>query len=386
MRISDLLDGYQEDTIQLSEASPLSAERIKQLTMDKVRRKKGYRVKFLPKLAAAMIAVSILAVTAVAAEYVWGVKDWFGLVFDSRAEQIRRSQEKYQISSQLQGVVTQQHLAILESMGQIKNQSITSEGSTITLVAVCSDEYVMHLYFQVEAPEGVTLPDGLAYSFEKPVKRNNYSGRRSKQITVADNKRLGNTDMTLQALPDEDPGDNKKEFLLMITNASYKGSNRTLLNDGVKKTLNIDGLYTYQRDAHGFPTDKLDQTLFLGDFDFDITNEVESKRVNVDVKGIQYESVRTWYPDGEDPVEAGSMVTVDSLRIGPLSAEWVGDAMSSAFEVYMKDGTRAVCGGGRGMEWGSGKFIEILLFYLPVDIEQIDYVLIGGVHKVYIIQ
>ena len=64
-RISDLLDDIRDDTVQLNSETPLSSERIKELTMSKIKQEKkprnGKRMAF--RILAAAAAVSLLAMT-----------------------------------------------------------------------------------------------------------------------------------------------------------------------------------------------------------------------------------------------------------------------------------------------------------------------------------
>lgn len=70
-RISDLLDHYSDDTIAMKNSTPLSSDRIKELTMQKIdkKEKKGRRI--LPRIFVAAAIIATLTMTAFAAEEVF---------------------------------------------------------------------------------------------------------------------------------------------------------------------------------------------------------------------------------------------------------------------------------------------------------------------------
>ena len=76
-RISDMLDGYPENTVNLEQSTPLSSERIKELTMSKINQKEKKSRRIGVKLLALAAAISMLGVTAFAAEEIWGAGDFF---------------------------------------------------------------------------------------------------------------------------------------------------------------------------------------------------------------------------------------------------------------------------------------------------------------------
>ena len=98
-RISDLLDGYQDSSVELTCGTPLSSERIRELTMSKIqyKEKKTKRLGFRLLAVAAMIATMV--VTAVAAEAVFGAGDWFRQILNIQKEQVtqKRMLRFYQI-------------------------------------------------------------------------------------------------------------------------------------------------------------------------------------------------------------------------------------------------------------------------------------------------
>ena len=104
-------------------------------------------------------------------------------------------------------------------------------------------------------------------------------------------------------------------------------------------------------------------------------------------------------PENGLPVHSESwdyQITAKSLTISPLSAEWECDFTFSDermvgmldFKVVLKDGTTVPKLGSN--EWSSDTTSGgITYFAVPIDMEQVDYILIGdpeigSTHKVYI--
>jgi len=162
-RISDLLDHYSDDTIAMKNSTPLSSDRIKELTMQKIdkKEKKGRRI--LPRIFVAAAIIATLTMTAFAAEEVLGAGDWFrailNLELQERAEDMPEDRE-------IQETISQEQIEIINELGKSFSPQVqTSEGTTVTMLAAYADDYVLHLYLQVEAPEGTILPDGILYTF-----------------------------------------------------------------------------------------------------------------------------------------------------------------------------------------------------------------------------
>lgn len=83
---------------------------------------------------------------------------------------------------------------------------------------------------------------------------------------------------TFTILPDNEPNDNRKEFVITLTNHSYEG---IALNDGVSKVLTIHGLWIQDKYKEYTP-------VFTGEFQFDIGLNFQSQTVNLDAKGVSW--------------------------------------------------------------------------------------------------
>ena len=72
--ISDLLDSYRDSSVELELSAPLSSQRIKELTMSKV--KKTHKVRRLGlRLLVVAAVISLMTVTAFAAERIFNAGD-----------------------------------------------------------------------------------------------------------------------------------------------------------------------------------------------------------------------------------------------------------------------------------------------------------------------
>lgn len=416
-RISDLLDHYSDDTIAMENSASLSSQRIKELTMQKIdkKAKKGRRILSRILVAAAIIAT--LTMTAFAAEEIFGAGDIFRDILN---EQLALEAEKDNLEKAIQETISEAQVEIINELGKSFSPQVqTSEGTTVTMLAAYADDYVLHLYLQVEAPEGTILPDGILYTFYDHNVDIDYddpdhwaSLKPGKDAPYDSISRFIN----MEALPDEDPTDSKKDFHVTIKG---QPGTKPKFNDGYSKFFNMTGIYeqvvNVDEDQDGYVQ------LAPGNFSFDVglINEVE--HYELDVAGLTYggHKTRSWTHDspcldlcepeltGETDPETGLPihseewnyeVTVRKLILSSLSAEWEVQyttddeqkAFGLEFDVIMKDGTSAVKGvGGVGMsdDWSISKGVSN--FAVPIDMEQVDYILIGdpeigSTHKVYL--
>lgn len=414
-RISDLLEGIREDTVELNTQTPLSSNRIKELTMSKINsEKKTHNTKRIAfRILVAAAAISLLTVTAFAAENVFGAGDWFRDILGNRLEEDRKTVQQEGLDITLPETVSQEQIDVVNELGQVfEETSIESEGTTMTLTAAYADANVIHLYFQAEAPEGTVLPDGILYQFYDY----NAEDWNILELPQGAPYELSGYNVDVEALPDADPTDNRKDFHVTI----YTQSGMEMqFNDGGSKLYHITGIYEQVVDMNGDEDGYV--RLAPGSFTFDIGIANEAKVVELDVDGLTYggHRTRTWThdspckefckenltgqtdPDTGLPIHAESWdytVTPKRLAISPLSADWACDYTCSddrasfglSFRVVMKDGSSPllVDGGGtyndeKCMSSGTNYFST------PIDLSQVDYILIGdpeinSTHKVYL--
>lgn len=416
-RISDLLDDIRDDTVEISSETPLSSERIKELTMSKIKKEKktpnGKRIAF--RILAAAAAVSLVILTAFAAETVFGAGDWFRDILNRRLEEDKQFVQQEGLDITPQETVSQGQIDVVNELGQVfQETTIQSEGTTMTLTAAYADANVIHLYFQAEAPEGTVLPDGILYQFYDYNTEDEYWN--ILEMPEGAPYSLSGYFVDVEALPDADPTDNRKDFHVTI----YAQSGMEMqFNDGVSKLYHITGIYAQVVDMNGDEDGYV--RLAPGEFTFDIGIANEAKVVELDVAGLTYggHKSRTWThdspcnescreyltgqtdPDTGLPIHAESWdytVTPKRLAISPLSADWAcgytcsdeRSAYNLSFRVVMKDGSSPllVDGGGSYNDvecWSSGT----KYFSTPIDLDQVDYILIGdpeinSTYKVYL--
>ena len=195
-------------------------------------------------------------------------------------------------------------------------------------------------------------------------------------------------------------------------------SEKVKFNDGYSKYLHIDGIYEQVVNVKG---DEDGYTLIApGKFTFDFGMVNEAKAVELEVKGLTYggDKNRTWTHDspchdlckenltGETdastglPIHAESWnytVTAKKLNLSPLSAQWECSyecdnpsfGFGLDFSVVLKDGTTVPTLPIGGSMDGDGYSAGTTYFAVPIDLEQVDYILlgdseIGSTHKVFL--
>lgn len=416
-RISDMLDGFSAPNLEMEQSTPLSSQRIRELTMKKINNKKKKSRHLGLKLLVAAAIIAAMSMTAVAAEQIFGAGDWFRDVLKMELQESKDRAEKDGLDVTIQETIGQNQIEIVNNLGQVfEEKRITSQGTTMSLTAAYADANVLHMYLQVEAPEGTVLPDNVLYKFYDPDHYGAYEANRWGPLELGEDAPydVAGFQFEGEALPDDDPADNKKDFHIIL----YKQPGTEMeLNDGVTKLWHSDGVYQQMVDADG-DEDSYVQ-LAAGEFVFDISLANDVKVVELDVAGLTYGGTknRTWTHrnecgescqenlTGEVDVETGLpihsesweyTVTARSLTISPLSVEWECEFTCSdedvypslAYQIVMKDGTIPV-GRDQGGMMGESSYSGTMIYDVPIDLNEVDYILIGdteigSTHKVYL--
>ena len=380
--ISDLLDGYLAEDMELGGVPPYSPSRIKEITMNhimntehndqpKTKARAGRRPMRL-LIAAAVIAA--FSVSALAAGRILGGGELFGNVF---------SQEKDALSQGELDAIDQLVQSFETQDGSIPT-AVTSNGATITPVAALADENVYYLRLRVEAPAGAVLPDldpeTSCYQLFGPEKEDSLT---LEPAEGAYPEYAFGYQMEFRPLPDSDPSDNIKEFVIEMTNLSDDG---IALNDGVSKVLTIRGLWTQAQDKSYTP-------IFTGEFAFDIGLNFQSQTAALPVEGL------TWHHDLLDYTN-----TLQAMTLSPLSLSYQVDstmpendrvgAQLGTLEIVLKDGSVFYAESteydeqlARYIERGeielpltgepTGVFENYIVFEQPLDLTQVDYIRYG---------
>lgn len=363
--ISDLLDQYPAEDMELDGTTPYSAKRIKEITMNQINVETNKSVRrFRPArlLIAAAVAVA-LSVSALAAGYMFGAGEPFRDFFAKEGNSLSQGQ-----------------MDTIDQMGQVLEETdtglsaaVTDNGATITPLAAIADENAYYLRLQVDAPAGTALPDlgenqgcyQLKFSLRSPV----------------DTYKNFSYDAGMTVLPDDDPADNRKEFVLFFH--APMGGTDLQFNDGFSKELSISGLWVQSPDKEYTP-------IFTGNFIFDIGLNFQSQTIDLDCAGAIYYNEVYGYTN-----------ILDSLKLSPLSitAEfrstleanlWLSPGVGP-LRIVLKDGTifwppeTEVQISGRHPRFDEANVKDEYVtsdvvsspFDQPLDLSQVDYVQYG---------
>ena len=381
--ISDLLDRYPAEDMELGGNTPYSSTRIKEITMNKITRTDMPSTHAKPKagirparlLIAAAIAAA-LSVSALAAGRLWG-GELFGDVF---------SQGSGSALSQGQINAIDQLVQTFEGRDGSIPAAVTDNGATITPIAALADENIYYLRLRVEAPEGTALPDldmdrdNAVYQLFGPEAADSLD---LEPAQGAYPEYAFGYQLDFRPLPDSEPNDNIKEFVVQFANLSENG---ITLNDGVSKVLTVRGLWIQDANKGYTP-------VFTGEFIFDIGLNFQSQAVALDADGL------TWRHELLDYTN-----TMQAMTLSPLSLSYRVDstmpendrisAQVGALKIVLKDGSVFYS---ESTEYDeqlaryiqeenitlpltgepTGVFENYIVFDQPLDLSQVDYVQYG---------
>lgn len=373
-RISDLLDGYWDGRVELSGDTPLSSARIKELTMNKITPNKKKMVRWPVRLLAAAAIVAALTASAFAVVYIAGAGELMQNFFTGNDAPLTTGQ-----------------IDELDRVGKTFGEGVTDNGATITPIAAVADQYCYYLRLRIEAPEGTVLPDldpdtdGAYQLWGK-----NWPEEKLTFTTETGDSIGGNYAAGIKALPDEDPTDNVKDFVVRYE-VFGAGSGTAVFNNGSAQLLTIHGLWIQS-------PYKVYTPVFTGEFVLDLGGCFDERVLSVDCGGADY----------RDETGYGYTTWLDRVELSPLSitvsyrnnvnegTELREDAMFvtpglQGLQVVMKDGTVALnYAPQRDLDvpdgWdpaamltgGPGKTLEdYALLEQPLDLDQVDYIKFG---------
>lgn len=372
--ISDLLDRYPAEDVELGGNNPYSPTRIKEITMKNIHtetksRKRGFKPARL--LVAAAVAAAF-TVSALAAGRLLG-GELFGDVFSRGNDSLTPGQME----------TIDRLVQTFEGQDGAAPAAVTDNGASITPLAALADGNIYYLRLRVEAPEGTALPDldwerdGACYQLFGPEAADRLTLEPAQGAYPAD---AFGYQLDFRPLPDSEPNDNVKEFVVQFTNLSDDG---ITLNDGVSKQLTIHGLWTQD-------SDKVYTPIFTGEFAFDIGLNFQSQLLDLAVDGL------TWSTRAEDEfrgVAYDVTNTVKQMSLSPLSLSyrytttlpkdnnWIGAGLGPV-EIVLKDGTAIPCIHGcdtdvGDSQTGTRELEGFVVFDQPLDLSQVDYVQYG---------
>ena len=187
-RISDLMDHIQNADIDVNQETPLSSQRIKELTMSNItNNRKPKRTGFRVLVAAAVIAA--MAVTAFAA----GNLGWFRQYFEKQTDV----------------PLTSEQIQFIEENEQLVTEPQLQNNCTIELKSLMTDGQYMCMILGITAPEGVKIED---FSI------GNYGGETGILTPAADWTLVG----TGQTMYIEDDGDGKDNTVNIVCEAMFE--------------------------------------------------------------------------------------------------------------------------------------------------------------------
>ena len=332
-QISDLLDGWDDVSVELVPPPEVSPERIRERTMKLLAAKSKPRRRVVPRLLACAAAAAVLSVSVVAAYQIWGPGDLFSTFFALKSTPLAQEQKE-----------------LLNEIGTTDLAPSTSNGVTLTPLAAVTDEHTLYLRLRLEAPEGTILPH-LAEQ----------EGHIFMDVGLKEEKtgQLLNWGMQKACfLSDSTPEDNKTELVFMLLGSPDSAN----WNDGTAKTLTLTNLM--------LPSGSQNVVL-EGTWRFDLAHSYQSKQVTVDTTGATYEN-------------AAGVYTLESLSLSPLSATFRISATDATtiplddvgIDVVLTDGstTSLSCGVGT---FGPDALEGNDSFDVPISLEEVEYIRFG---------
>ncbi|MBR3083646.1 MAG: hypothetical protein IKH03_03655 [Oscillospiraceae bacterium] len=374
-------DPYEAGTRE--EPTPLSAERIRALTMQRLPARER-RPRLSARILLTAAALMVLSVSAFAATGVLGLGDWFRDFFGPLSAEQRGAVET--ISRELTGAAA-------------------SGGATLTPLAVLADENVCYLCLRVEAPQGTVLgalPEGWSYKLYggdgfdeqlrvEPVELHPY--RRGMKLgdggeTWSHGFGYGVAEYDL---PDDDPTDNTIETMLRITFGQAMDAHAIRLNDGVTKRLSCSGLWVMSPEIDF-------AEVFRAELTLELESPMQRPSTPLDCAGAAW-------TDAD-----GVSYTLDALLLSPLSLsfhyssdlpmpeldrdglpkDWEKLPQPNAFALVFRDGSVLDCS---GLETGSEctglsvnrldwkptwSLWDSIVFDEPLELSRLDHVEYGG--------
>ena len=359
--IYDLMDDVRDDTVTPAPGCDEAAlRRIKELTMKKIENQQGGRpaVKKTGRVARGLLIAAIVAVmcTATVAAAKLGVADSFMGYF---------------------GDLTAEQKQLMEEMGTTDMQPVTSNGTTITPLAVYGDAYHYYIRLMVQAPEGTVLriPDSQT------------EGVYLKLVGTEENGILETSDYDFGGVgysvewEDSTPGDNILEGVVYLEgqmlsdDASQRvGESGLRFDDGQPKWLHITRFVLGVGDEYT-------ETVLEGDWRFALPDLSEQAApIEVDASGLTVEST-----------QPGRMIYLDAFRISStyIQVKYDSDSIDDfdappcepegGWALVLDDGTE-VAGDDSDVGGGSYNNSHVDLYYrfaAPIDVTQVDHIRFG---------
>lgn len=357
-RISDLLNDISVEDVRIREKTPLSERRICWRTMDKIAQKKKRIIRWLPRVAMIAAVIMVMTVTVFAADVVWNDGALLSVFFGKEP--------------------STDEMQLMDDIGCNIGDSVTENGATVTAIQAVADNDTVWIHLRVEAPEGVILPDipdddtyfyYLAGRNLTDVKLQHRESEKGKWQTTS-------TTHSVKPIPDHNPEDNTKEFIVIFYSI-HGGS----FNRGGELRLIMPGLYIHK----GKSSEQ--QTLFTGRFVFDIAidaEKMEQRNLVVDAGNVSF------YNEEYDYTTTVEKITISPLHVD-ISCTYTEPNCKYIFpyggplDIVMKDGTviHALDAYSDAREQNVADPDDVTGARLtcldaPIVVENIDYIVLGG--------
>ena len=355
--IYDLMDDVRDDTVTPAPGCDEAAlRRIKELTMKKIENQQGGRpaVKKTRRVARGLLIAAIVAVmcTATVAAAKLGVADSFKGYF---------------------GDLTEEQKQLMEEMGTTDMQPVTSNGITITPLAVYGDAYNYYIRLLVQAPEGTVL---------RIPGEGDLMPRGTEEDGILETADYDFSGMGYSVKwEDSTPGDNTLEGVVYLEGqmlsddaAQWVGETRMRFDDGQPKWLHITRFVLGVGDEYT-------ETLLEGDWRFALPDlSAQAAPIEVDASGLTVEST-----------QPGRMIYLDTFRISStyIQVKYDSDSIDDfdappcepegGWALVLDDGAEVagddsdVCGG----SYNNSHVDLYFRFAAPIDVSRVDYIRFG---------
>ena len=312
-KITELMEAYEaEDRFSFMD-TPLSPERIKEVTMKKLSADTMRRTHSVTRIVLIAALIAVFSVSAIAATVITGAGDYFKDFFSKDGSSLEPGQ-----------------LEFINTIGNTFFSGVTDNGSTITPLAAIADENIFYLRVLVEAPEGTELKtlnedtDGY-YQF--------FGSEANEDITLSienDKDASFGWDSRFTFLPDADETDNKMEAVIRLTRYEFEASD-LVFNDGKSKILTIPGLWIQS-------PDKVYTPVFKGAFAFDIGKNFESSKIEKTNLSAIYTSPDYGYTNRLTAITLSPLSLSYTFASNLVPHDWIQPGLGHV-KIVLKDGT-----------------------------------------------
>ena len=365
-KISDLLDSYEDPVMDLAYDAPLSPERIKELTMNKITTKRKPRRSGFRVLAAAAV-IAALTATVFAAGSITG---WFRQYFEKQNEV----------------PLTNQQVQYIEENEQVMEEVQLQNNCTIELKSFMTDGQIALMTIHVTAPEGMNITDAQI---------GNWSGVLDHAIFQPIGETWNSSGVDIYPPMDDGDGKDNTVDILFVLCGLIEGRERecafaegttwkVLLEDVVVMCEDTEYLSQFEVDENGgidltweqsqlaYPT----YTLVEGVWEYEFTiTEGDFRAIELLKEPIPLTvEYKKWTTEH----------TITSMVLRSMTLTVFADPFVNAFEpgsctVVLKDGTEIEMSerGRQGLD-NEGWTYSPFLAESPIPLDEVDYVMLCG--------